>query len=800
MSLSEELVAQVRRDLAGLVANPEVHAALAGLLPAAEPDALRERGFELVTRFVGVRSLGELASRSGADRDDLLRLAADDESARGLVASWVAIVTRPAVFRALAHALPFSFRVELSPALAAHVEGLRRALDEPIWPDVPVSLAQLFVPPAAGEITASPRAARAAAKVSAAPDAPRDALATIRAMLTEPGRQALSVCGPSGVGKSSLAAVIAGREAQAWGYVPVLLHAPELARAREGETSSGLAALQGAGAAGPLLVLVDGFDELGTSSSRTEVLRLVATHLEGAADARAILFGREPIAWRFAQGEVEKALTLEPFDRGRSHAWSERWRAATGREFDVTRFNDAPGELGSPAPPTKLFTGYPVTLFILAVAEQRGKKLPSPRTERGRAALYRVVLDKLAGLSGELPTEEHREVMRAAAVLSHASPRNDAATSDVISWLVGPDARAHRDHAARVSKSLSRFPMTQSAWGVRFVHASIRDHLAAEHLAANASRMLSAARDASDGAVIPPPREGALAAAWVESFGRFPLDAYSLAPLQQMLPDWTAYEQGRNRKASTQRRLGTRLAAVLRAAYRWLVEDLAAEACVGFARAWRERPRRVCATALFNVFALARCVDHPAAQWFAPEQVLPGSLATAWHLIAAELDLTDGMRALMFEPLVLHGLHASSLNRLALEPVDLRDADLTGANFGDAAVARLDLSGAMLSGASLLRTRLDGVSLVRAQLDRVFAAGASFAECDLREADLRGADLRNARFTYCDLRGARFDNADLRGCSLRGSFVRGASFGDVRFDPGVMDDVRQEPDEDPFVS
>ncbi len=579
----------------------------------------------------------------------------------------------------------------------------------------------------------------------------------------------------------------------------MLLHAPELARAREGETSPGLAALQEAGAAGPLLVLVDGLDELGASSSRTEVLRHVATHLESASDARAILFGREPIGWRFGQGEVEKALALEPFDRGRSHAWSERWEAATGREFDVTRFIDPPGELGSPASPTRLFTGYPVTLFILAVAEQAGKKLPSTRTERGRAALYRVVLDKLAGLSGELSTEEHREVMRAAAVLSHASPRNDASTADVISWLLGPDAQGHRERSERVSKSLSRFPMTQSAWGVRFVHASIRDHLAAEHLAAGASRMLSAAREASDGAVIPPSREGALAAAWVESFGRFPLDAYTLAPLQQMLPDWTAYEQGRNRKASTQRRLGARLAAVLRASYRWLVEDLAAEACVGFARAWRERPRRVSATALFNVFAVAQCVDHPAAQWFAPEQVVPGSLATAWHLIAAELDLTDGMRELMFDRLVLHGLHASSLNRLALEPVDLRHADLSRANFGDATVARLDLSGAMLSGASLLRTRLVGVSLVHARLDGVFAAGANLSQCDLRAADLRGANLRNARVTHCDLRGATLDGADLRGCSLRGSFVRGATFGDAQLDPGVMDDVRQEPDEDHLV-
>ncbi len=137
MSLSEELVAQVRRDLAGLLANPEIPKGIAELVRTTEPDALREKGFELGTRYVGVRSLGELASRRGEARDDLLRLAVEDDVARGRVVAWIVAVTQPVVFRALAHALPFSFRLELSPALAAHVEALRRALDEPIWPTSP---------------------------------------------------------------------------------------------------------------------------------------------------------------------------------------------------------------------------------------------------------------------------------------------------------------------------------------------------------------------------------------------------------------------------------------------------------------------------------------------------------------------------------------------------------------------------------------------------------------------------------------------------------------------------------------
>ena len=83
--------------------------------------------------------------------------------------------------------------------------------------------------------------------------------------------------------------------------------------------------------------------------------------------------------------------------------------------------------------------------------------------------------------------------------------------------------------------------------------------------------------------------------------------------------------------------------------------------------------------------------------------------------------------------------------RVQAQGIDLRDADLSGANLYGAYLRGADLSGANLRGADL--------------------SGANLRGADLRGANLYGADLRDA-----DLSGANLYGADLRGANLRGAW------------------------------
>ncbi len=95
--------------------------------------------------------------------------------------------------------------------------------------------------------------------------------------------------------------------------------------------------------------------------------------------------------------------------------------------------------------------------------------------------------------------------------------------------------------------------------------------------------------------------------------------------------------------------------------------------------------------------------------------------------------------------------------KAATEVVDLRGADLRGANLSDA-----DLRGADLRGANLSDADLRGADL----------RGADLRGANLSDADLRGADLRGANLSDADLRGADLRGADLSGTNLRGANLK----------------------------
>ena len=88
--------------------------------------------------------------------------------------------------------------------------------------------------------------------------------------------------------------------------------------------------------------------------------------------------------------------------------------------------------------------------------------------------------------------------------------------------------------------------------------------------------------------------------------------------------------------------------------------------------------------------------------------------------------------------------------------IDLRDADLEGANLRDADLRSVDLRSANLYGTDLRSADLRYDNL----------EGADLRSADLRSADLRGADLEGADLRYANLEGADLRSADLTGAYL----------------------------------
>lgn len=111
---------------------------------------------------------------------------------------------------------------------------------------------------------------------------------------------------------------------------------------------------------------------------------------------------------------------------------------------------------------------------------------------------------------------------------------------------------------------------------------------------------------------------------------------------------------------------------------------------------------------------------------------------------------------------------------LDISAVDLRRAELSGADLRNALIYRSCLQRAILSHANLegvnfARTVLEAADLRDANLDK-----AILRRADLKEADLGGAGLREANLEFGDLRRAILGGADLRGAVLGEVRLEGA--------------------------
>lgn len=87
---------------------------------------------------------------------------------------------------------------------------------------------------------------------------------------------------------------------------------------------------------------------------------------------------------------------------------------------------------------------------------------------------------------------------------------------------------------------------------------------------------------------------------------------------------------------------------------------------------------------------------------------------------------------------------------LTLEEMDLRGAELKGADLSGTTLEDVDLRGADLEGALLRGMELEGIDLRGADLKRADLRDVVVEESDLGGADLAGADLRGADLTRAE--------------------------------------------------
>lgn len=137
-------------------------------------------------------------------------------------------------------------------------------------------------------------------------------------------------------------------------------------------------------------------------------------------------------------------------------------------------------------------------------------------------------------------------------------------------------------------------------------------------------------------------------------------------------------------------------------------------------------------------------------------------------------------------------LAGADLTARTLSGAILRGADLTGSR-----LEGVDLSGADLTGAILTEANLEGASLRGARLNEAILTDTILHECDMRGASLVGAQLSDARMYGADLSGAdlsqiradggkSWDGTKFMNAKMRGTKLRYAKFRHVDFDGADM--------------
>ncbi|NMG09959.1 pentapeptide repeat-containing protein [Brasilonema sp. UFV-L1] len=127
-------------------------------------------------------------------------------------------------------------------------------------------------------------------------------------------------------------------------------------------------------------------------------------------------------------------------------------------------------------------------------------------------------------------------------------------------------------------------------------------------------------------------------------------------------------------------------------------------------------------------------------------------------------------------------MRGADLHKANLQQADLRGANLCEANLQEANLCEADLDGAKLSGsilyeANLQSTNLTNANLCGANLNCAQVGGANLRAANLTGASLRGANLQRANLYKANLQGSNLKVANLQGAKLFLANLQGAKLG-----------------------
>lgn len=142
-------------------------------------------------------------------------------------------------------------------------------------------------------------------------------------------------------------------------------------------------------------------------------------------------------------------------------------------------------------------------------------------------------------------------------------------------------------------------------------------------------------------------------------------------------------------------------------------------------------------------------------------------------------------------------LHGQDLRHRKFSGLNLKRANLSGANMMGVHLAHADLTGADLSNAKLSAANLRGTNLSHASLKGadlhgrewqygVKLTGADMTNANLDGANLESANLQGASLELATLRGANLTNAILRGTHLPNSDLTDACFAGADLEDALM--------------
>lgn len=170
-----------------------------------------------------------------------------------------------------------------------------------------------------------------------------------------------------------------------------------------------------------------------------------------------------------------------------------------------------------------------------------------------------------------------------------------------------------------------------------------------------------------------------------------------------------------------------------------------------------------------------------------------------WHASAPEeqdmdfrrVAMTDSRTRTMIEQ---HQLWVATTGKSGRQLVS-EDLDFRGAQLPEIALVDAEIPGADFSTASMARTDLSGCNLASAKCRAADFSNAAFAKSNLDYADftaatLIGVNLRRASLIEAVLTQASLEHADLRGANLSGADLRGASLAYSRFDRAFLDGTK----------